>query len=80
LLASERAYCEFKAEVDQVLGPKEIAEIRKKLGLSQREASRLLGGGPRSFQKYESGKQAVSLAMSFLLLLLNNDPSRLAST
>jgi HTH-type transcriptional regulator/antitoxin MqsA len=73
----ERAFLEFKAEVDNVLGPAEVAAVRKKLGLSQRKAGELIGGGPRSFQKYESGKQAVSVPMSHLLRLLGHDPRRL---
>lgn len=77
LLAHEQAFQEFKAEVDHVLGPKEVAEVRRTLGLSQRRAGELLGGGPRAFQKYEAGKQAVSVPMSHLLRLLVNDPKRL---
>lgn len=65
------------AEVDEVLGPQEVTKVREKLGLSQRAAGELLGGGPRAFQKYEAGKQAVSTPMSNLLRLLVNDPSRL---
>jgi HTH-type transcriptional regulator/antitoxin MqsA len=68
---------ELKAEVDEVLGPTQVAEVREKLGLSQRKAGELLGGGPRAFQKYESGKQAVSVPMSNLLRLLDRDPRRL---
>jgi HTH-type transcriptional regulator/antitoxin MqsA len=52
-------------------------KVREALGLSQRKAGELLGGGPRAFQKYESGKQAVSVPMSHLLRLLARDPSRL---
>jgi HTH-type transcriptional regulator/antitoxin MqsA len=77
LLASERAFLELKAEVDGVLGPKDVARVREKLGLSQRKAGELLGGGPRAFFKYERGEQAVSVAMSHLLRLLENDPERL---
>ena len=77
LIARAKAFQEFKAEIDQVLGPKDVAVIRKALGLSQRRAGALLGGGARAFQKYESGQQAVSLPMSHLLRLLKKDPSRL---
>ncbi len=77
LVRHERAFLQLKAEVDGVLGPKEVARVREGLGLSQRTAGELLGGGPRGFQKYESGKQAVSTAMSHLLRLLAKDPSRL---
>lgn len=77
LAASERAFLGLKAEVDGVLAPEEVAAIRTKLGISQRAAGELLGGGPRSFQKYEAGTQAVSVPMSNLLRLLARDPSRL---
>jgi HTH-type transcriptional regulator/antitoxin MqsA len=77
LRANEQAFQELKAEVDAVLSPAEVAAIRAKLGLSQRKAGELLGGGPRAFQKYEAGTQAVSTPMSNLLRLLANDPSRL---
>jgi len=61
-----------------VFSSDEVARIRGKLGLSQRRASLLLGGGYRSFQKYEAGTQVVSVPMSHLLRLLDNYPSRLA--
>ena len=77
LVAHEKAFQQFKAEVDGVLGPAEVARIRAALGLSQRKASELLGGGPRAFQKYEAGTQALCVAMSHLLRLLAKDPSRL---
>ena len=77
LRASEKALLELKAEVDGVLGPDEVAVARERLGLSQRKAGAILGGGPRAFQKYEAGSQAVSVPMSRLLTLLSNDPKRL---
>ncbi len=77
LVAHEQAFLKFKAQVDGVLSPTDVATVREKLGLSQRKASELLGGGPRAFQKYEVGTQAVSAPMSNLLRLLDNDPSRL---
>ncbi len=77
LLAHDKAFRDFKAEVDGVLKPAEVARVRKALGLSQRRAGQLLGGGPRAFQKYEAGTQAVSGPMSNLLRLLAADPSRL---
>lgn len=78
LLAHERAFQQLKAQVDEVMGPDEVMRVRKKLGLSQRKAGEILGGGARAFQKYESGQQAVSLPMSNLLRLLGNDPARVA--
>lgn len=77
LKANEKAFQELKAKVDAVLSPAEVAAVRAKLGLSQRKAGELLGGGPRAFQKYEAGTQAVSTPMSNLLRLLAKDPARL---
>jgi HTH-type transcriptional regulator / antitoxin MqsA len=77
LARKEMAYFELRARVEQVLGPREVATIREQLKLSQRRAGQLLGGGPRAFQKYESGEQAVSVPMTNLLRLLAKDPRRL---
>jgi HTH-type transcriptional regulator/antitoxin MqsA len=77
LRATEKAFLELKADIDGVLGPDEVAAARERLGLSQRRAGAILGGGPRAFQKYEAGSQAVSVPMSRLLTLLANDPKRL---
>jgi len=74
----EKAFLALRARVEGVLGPKEVADIRGRLGLSQRRAGELLGGGPRAFQKYESGEQQVSVPMANLLRLLEKDPHRLA--
>ncbi len=52
--------------------------MSKKLGLSQRQAGELIGGGPRAVQKYESGEVEPGEAMLKLLRLLDNDPSRIA--
>jgi HTH-type transcriptional regulator/antitoxin MqsA len=73
----ENAFLALRAKVEGVLGPAEVAAIREKLRLSQRQAGQLLGGGPRAFQKYESGEQQVSVPMANLLRLLARDPRRL---
>lgn len=72
---ADEAFIRLRAEVDGVLTPQEVARIRRKLGLSQRKAGALLGGGPRAFQKYESGTDWVTKAMANLLRLLDRDPS-----
>lgn len=74
---TEAAFVRLKADVDGILTPDEVRCIREKLKLSQRAASRLLGGGPRSFQKYESGTGWVTRSMANLLRLLDRDPSRI---
>ncbi len=73
----DKALAELKAEVQGVLKPDEVRAIRLRLKLSQRKASELLGGGPRAFQKYESGEVLVSRPMTQLLRLLERDPRRL---
>jgi HTH-type transcriptional regulator / antitoxin MqsA len=78
LAKRERAFLELRAKVEGVLSPRQVAHIRERLKLSQRRASELLGGGPRAFQKYESGGQQVSVPMANLLRLLERDPRRIA--
>lgn len=75
---TEQAFVQLKVEVDGILPPGEVTRIRRKLGLSQRRAGAVLGGGPRSFQKYESGTDWVTRSMANLLRLLDRDPKRLA--
>jgi HTH-type transcriptional regulator/antitoxin MqsA len=68
----------LKAQADGLLKPEDIRRIRKKLKLSQEKAGELIGGGPRAFQKYESGDVLPSRAISNALRLLDHDPSALA--
>lgn len=77
LTKRDKAFRELKAKADGLLTPKKVARIRNMLGISQRKAGEILGGGPRAFQKYESGNLTVSSAMSNLLRLLKNDPRRI---
>jgi HTH-type transcriptional regulator/antitoxin MqsA len=77
LRVGDEALREMKAELADLPQPDEIRRIRTRLKLSQRRAGELLGGGPRAFQKYESGEVVVSRPMANLLLLLDRDPSRL---
>ena len=70
-----KALRELKTEAS--LKPKDVRAIRTRLKLSQRKAGEILGGGPRAFQKYESGEVLVSKPMAQLLRLLDRDPKRL---
>lgn len=70
-----KAMKELKAEYEHILSSDQIRQIRKKLNLTQAEAGNLIGGGPRAFQKYESGEVLPSKAASNLLLLLNKEPA-----
>lgn len=74
---SDRALNRLKAEVDGLLDPETVRRIRRSLKLSQRNAGRIIGGGPSAFQKYEGGDVLVSRAMTSALLLLDRDPAGL---
>jgi HTH-type transcriptional regulator/antitoxin MqsA len=71
---SDRALNQLKARVEGLLDAKEIRRIRKKLGWSQAAAGTYLGGGPRAFQKYESGDLLPSRAICSALILSEGNP------
>lgn len=75
--ASDAALRELKERMDRIPRPETVRRIREKLGLSQRKASALLGGGPNAFQKYESAEAEPSQAMGVLLFLLDQHPDLL---
>lgn len=75
---SDRMLNLLKARSEGLLEPEEIRRIRKKLRLSQESAGTLIGGGPRAFQKYESGDLLPSRAICSALLLLDHDPEALS--
>jgi len=75
---SDRMLNLLKAQVDGLLEPKEIRRVRKKLNLTQCEAGKLIGGGPRAFQKYEAGDSLPSRAITSVLKLLDNNPDAIA--
>lgn len=74
---SDRMLNRLKARAEGLLAPDEIRRIRKTLGLSQEQAGELIGGGPRAFQKYETGDLLPSRAISSALALLDHDPTAL---
>ena len=56
--------------MEDLLAPDRIRIIRQGLGLTQREAGELLGGGPNAFAKYETGRVTPSTALANLLKVL----------
>lgn len=56
------------------LTPLQIRAIREMYGLSQKAASEFFGGGPKSFEKYESGEVSPSSGMVLVLLLAAEHP------
>ena len=51
-----------------------VKAVRKKLGLTQEEAGRIIGGGRRAFQKYERGTMQPSEAAVGLIEILDRHP------
>ncbi len=74
---SDRQLNALKACSEGLLQPIEIRRIRRKLGLTQVQAGKLIGGGPRAFQKYEAGDLLPSRAISSALVLLDSAPESL---
>ena len=56
----------------------ELARIRKKLGLSQREAGKIAGGGHNAFSRYERGEAKPLAAVVNLFRLLDRHPELLS--
>ncbi|BBK32872.1 HTH-type transcriptional regulator/antitoxin MqsA [Stella humosa] len=54
-----------------------VRKVRKQLNLTQEEAGRLIGGGRRAFQKYESGATPPSDAAVGLIEILHRHPEEL---
>ena len=74
---SDRELNRLKAKVEGLLLPEDVRRIRKRLGLTQKVAGQLIGGGLNAFQKYESGEVLVSHAITSALILLDRDPTGL---
>ena len=69
----------FRDKVDaQPLLPSEVKRIRKKLGLTQKQAGEIFGGGIRAFSQYERGESTQSKATDGLLRLLDLHPELLS--
>ena len=49
-----------------ILTPLVIRAIREACGLSQQAAARVFGGGPKAFEKYETGEVTPSSSMTLL--------------
>jgi HTH-type transcriptional regulator/antitoxin MqsA len=69
LAESDRVFQELKTAYGA-----HVRKVRKRLGLTQEEAGRLIGGGRRAFQKYESGVMPPSEAAVGLIELLDRHP------
>lgn len=66
---NKRAVLAFRKSVDGLLTGAEIRALRDKYNITQDQAARLFGGGPKAFSKYESDDVAHAAAMDTLLRL-----------
>lgn len=64
----------FRARVDGLLGPQEIKKIRRMIGLNQKEAGEVFGGGKNAFSRYEQGELSPPKAVSLLLSIIGKHP------
>jgi HTH-type transcriptional regulator/antitoxin MqsA len=72
------AMLEFNKQVNaSYVDPAFITRVRKNLGLEQREAGEIFGGGVNAFSRYETGKAKPSLALVRFLKLLDKHPDLL---
>jgi HTH-type transcriptional regulator/antitoxin MqsA len=71
LAEADRVYQELRKEYGA-----HVRKLRKRLKLSQEEAGRIIGGGPRAFQKYESGATPPSEAAVGLIEVLRGTRRR----
>jgi HTH-type transcriptional regulator / antitoxin MqsA len=74
---ADAALKRLKAKEKGVFSPETIRAIRKRLELTQEEAGTLFGGGPRAFQKYESGEIMPSRTMCATLYFVVRRPEML---
>jgi HTH-type transcriptional regulator/antitoxin MqsA len=75
---TDKEFQKFQAKIDNILTPAEIRMVRKNiLGLTQKEAGVIFGGGKNAFSRYERGAIVPMLAVSNLLKLLKRHPEDL---
>ena len=68
----------FQRQVNAAyVDPNYIAKVRSKLGLDQRQATEIFGGGVNAFSRYETGKTRPPLVLVKLLKLLDRHPDLL---
>lgn len=75
LRTNKRVMMAFKKRVDRLLTGAEVCRLRERLGLTQREAAQVFGGGPVAFSKYENDDVAQSESMDKLLRLAAELPA-----
>lgn len=70
-----KLFTDARRRAEGLLTGKEISALRKSLGLTQRQAAELFGGGANAFSKYERGDVTQSVAMDRLMRLAHANPN-----
>lgn len=73
--ANQRLMADAERQADGALLSVEIKAVRELMGLNRSEASKVFGGGPNAFSKYERGEIHPSEAVNKLLLLARDIPA-----
>ena len=75
---TSREMLRVNKEVNRQLAPIDLlANVRRKLNLTQRQAAKVFGGGANAFSRYESGKTKPPLALIKLFGILDKYPDLL---
>ncbi len=60
--------------LEGLLSPLEVQDVRKRVGLSQREMAKLLGVGEKTYTRWELGLSAQTKSMDNLIRLADHNP------
>lgn len=72
---NKREIMRIRKEIDGLLTGQQVRSLRESLGITQKQASAIFGGGPVAFSKYEKDDVIQSEAMDKLLRLAVSIPA-----
>lgn len=73
------AISQYEDKIPSYISPEKIVALREKYGITQAEAGKIFGGGPRAFSKYERGLVCPNASSAANLKRALNDPKFFAS-
>jgi len=71
---NQRSMADAERLADDLLTSDEIKNVRNLMGLNRGQASKVFGGGPNAFSKYERGEIHPSEAVNKLMILARDVP------
>ncbi len=75
MAANRKALHDAAARARGMLTSDEVRRIRRAMGLTQKKAGEIFGGGPNAFSRYERGIALQPKSLDMLLRLLDRHPS-----